>query len=59
MNSINMEKGDPDYVLDKSQNSEPEIGSQRKQSKPKLNYDDILDHIGQLGRYVNRAHLHD
>ena len=53
MNSINMEKGDPDYILDKSQNSEPELGSERKQSKPKLNYDDILDHIGQLGRYVN------
>ena len=48
-----MEKGDLDYILDESQNGEPGIGSQRKQSKPKLNYDDILDHIGQLGRYFN------
>ena len=48
-----MEKGDPDYTVQEPQNGEQEIGSQRKQSKPKLNYDDILDHIGQLGRYVN------
>ena len=53
-----MEKGDPDYIVDKSQNGEPEIGTQRKQPKPKLNYDDILDHIGQLGRYGNLAYLH-
>ena len=48
-----MEKGDPDYTVQEPQNSEQEIGSQRKQPKPKLNYDDILDHIGQLGRYAN------
>ena len=54
-----MEKGDADHVAEESQNCESEIGSQRMQPKPKLNYDDILDHIGQLGRYVNRAHLHD
>ena len=53
-----MEKGDPDYVVDESQNVEREIGSQRKRPKPKLNYDDILDHIGQLGRYFNGSYLH-
>ena len=53
-----MGKDDPDYVVDESQNGEPEIGSQRKPTKPKLNYDDILEHIGQLGRYANLAYLH-
>ena len=53
-----MEKGDPDYTVQEPQNGEEEIGIKRKQPKPKLNYDDILDHIGQLGRYANLAYLH-
>ena len=53
-----MEKGDADHVAEESQNCESEIGSQRMQPKPKLNYDDILDHIGQLGRYFNGSYLH-
>ena len=53
-----MEKDDPDYIVGESQNGEPEIGSQRKRPKPKLNYDGILEHIGQLGRYANLVYLH-
>ena len=48
-----MEKVDADYTVQELQNAEQEIGCQGKQPKPKLNYDDILDHIGQLGRYAN------